>query len=362
MPTPISRFIGGYSNRRQNPFTGADMAVDKTEDHVSIPSGAPFALQLLEVPRKDSPSSVSVYNYDDAITMTEVAVSPTVGQYRVDYPLPEGEGSGLIEFNAGDAGKEIRISYKATGSAIVTEFLDTFVPWPSPTPGENQVVILKGGVPTWSYLSKRYFHEGNVLHHPAGEDESSVLLRFKKGANDSKVFLDLMGAKLHQGWYTELKEHNHGGVAQSNGGHSHNGPSHTHSATLNGQSEPFFYGGEIEGQMQVSVTGNTGAAGDGATTAASDHTHPIDAAGGSPKTYPDSLKVYIDGVDKTANILSLSGLAKLGDGSAGHAFITAGTGELDITALLGAGTIHTIKITEPTANKGGRVLAHLEVY
>jgi len=74
------------------------------------------------------------------------------------------------------------------------------------------------------------------------------------------------------------------------------------------------------------------------------------------------VKVYIDGVDKTSEILSLSGLGHLGDGTDSHGFVTTGTGEMDITALLAGGTMHEIKITEPVSGRGGRVLLHLEIH
>ena len=37
---PIERFKSAYHNRRHNPFTGADMAVDAEEDHLFIPGSA----------------------------------------------------------------------------------------------------------------------------------------------------------------------------------------------------------------------------------------------------------------------------------------------------------------------------------
>ena len=131
---PILRFIGGYANFRRNPFTDADMAVDKTEDHIPIPSGAPFLLQLLEVPRKNTPSTVTVYCYDTVGYFTEVATAPAQGEFRVDYPPADGKGTGLIEFNQNDANKQVRIFYKATGSPVLEEFLNTKISWPAGTP------------------------------------------------------------------------------------------------------------------------------------------------------------------------------------------------------------------------------------
>ena len=375
---PTARFIGGYANWRFNPFTDADMSVDKTEDHVPIPSGAPFLLQLLEVPRKDGPSTVSVYCYTDAIYFSETAGTPAQAQFRVDYPPTDGHGTALIEFNSNDASKDIRVVYKGTGSPAVAEFLNTFVPWPSASPGENQVVIFKSSVPTWAYLPKRYFHDDDALFHASGESQSPLLFRFKKGANDSKILLELKGALVHQGRYTELKEHAHaaGGIVTTTAGsHGHTIPSHDHDSSLTGTQPEHRHGvldgdtpsdTQLGGGEAVGITGDIWGSGQLNTNAGGSHDHSTfgdsGAAGGSPKTYPDQLKVYVDGVDKTANILTLSGLPKLGDGTSGHAFVTAGTGEMDITSLLAGGVWHDIMVTEPIAAKGGRVLLHLEVY
>jgi len=540
---PIERFKDAYENWRYNPFTGESLAVDKTEDNLEIPTSSPFVIQLLEVPRKDNPSTVSVYCYDDLVNFTEVSGSPAQGQFRVDYPDPDGHGTGLIEFNSADAGKTVKITYKATGSPIIKEFLDTKISYPAGDPDDNQVLAFSGGSPVYRFIPIRYFHEGNVLYHQSGEDESCLRFLFKKSASESKVFLFLKGAKLHQGFYTELKSHTHGvgTLAVGEGGshthmiashshgagtlsgsqpahthgygtlavssvadHSHDIPSHGHglgtlavdavgdhqhgamgahyhdAGTLSGSQPPHTHSvagttqnqnsnhihhidfyckvsdklvaegscyhnhqvvGDTDGISQdhqhnfsvtsgsggdddITISGNTGSVGDhkhgaagghghslsgalagsgdlisdpagghnhtlsGATGAGGDdavsisgetagsgdltsgsggsHTHALSgetaSAGDTPKTYPDSLKVYINDVDKTTDILSKSGLDKLGDGSGTHTFVTAGTGEIDISDLITSNGIHEIKITEPTAGKGGRVLLHLEVY
>jgi hypothetical protein len=378
MTTPLERFKDGYSNHRWNPFTDADMAIDKTEDDLYVPGSTPFVLQLLEVPRKNTPSSISIYNYNDGGYMTEVDTSPTQGQFRVDYPAPDGEGTGLIEFNSNDNGKRIRVEYKATGSPIVSEILDSKVSWPAGSPGSNQMVIFKSSVPTWAYNPVRYFHEGPALYHASGESESCFLFRFKKDSNQSKVFLELKGAKVHQGFYTELPAHLHsaGTLSAAIAAHFHAVDSHAHGALGLFGTQPTHNHTYLFGEGSAINTGNAG--GDsvaigGTTSAASPNTNTAGAYGATvsgstaetgvaPKTYPDQFKVYLDGVDKTANILTLSGLDKLGDGTDTHAFVTTGTGELDVTSLLGGGTFHDIKITEPISAKGGRALLCLEVY
>jgi len=310
---PVERFKDSYKNWRWNPFTEVDMAVDKEEDGLIIPAGSPFVVQLLEVPRLNDPTSVSVRAYDtttdvdassasgqkvlnvtsttgfsatdkiiinrggdreeegvidtvqagvsltlvdnltythtaaqaDAvekyIEFTEVGTAPTQSQYRVDYPPDDGEGTGLIEFNQNDASKEIRVNYKATGSPALEEFLDTKVSYPASDPVDNQIIAFDTGVPTWKYNPKPYFHEGSVIYNAAGEDESCLLFRFKRRAEDQKVYLELKGAKLHQGYYSELFQHNHGVgtlAIPAAPNHSHNQgdlegsqPNHNHSIT-----------------------------------------------------------------------------------------------------------------------------------
>lgn len=122
-----NRFFESWANRRRNPFSDTENPVEKQEAGLTIPTSAPYLVQLLEVPLKEMPSSVTIYNVTDSQYMNEVTTSPAQGQFRVDYPEPDGEGTGLIEFNAADAGKIINISYKGTGSPIITEFLDAIV-------------------------------------------------------------------------------------------------------------------------------------------------------------------------------------------------------------------------------------------
>jgi hypothetical protein len=405
--SPIERFKDSYENWRYNVFTGADMAVDKEEDNLTIPSGSPFVIQLLELPRKNTPTSITVYCYDDTTYFTEVVTAPNQGEFRVDYPPEDGEGTGLVEFNQNDASKEVRINYKATGSPILKEFLDTKVSFPSGNPSDHQILGFVSGAPEWRYNPIRYFHEGPVIYHSSGESESCLLFRFKKSAKEGTVILELKGAKLHQGYYTELKEHSHAMgshthaagtlagsqsthshgagtlVADSNGAHSHakgtlagSQPTHTHKYDAGDN----YIDTEPAGNDPVSISGNTSstgahthsisgstAAGGGVAVTISGNTAAGGAgntenAGGSPKTYPNQLKVYINGVDKTTNILALTALSQFGNGTAGHAFVTNGSGEMDISSLVSANQIHEIKITEPISAAGGRCLLHLELY
>jgi len=78
------------------------------------------------------------------------------------------------------------------------------------------------------------------------------------------------------------------------------------------------------------------------------------------KDYIDSMQVKVNGVDITATILTATGWAKIGDGTATHAFVTTGSGTVDIFSSLAVG-MNTIEFIEPTAAKGGRVLCHVEI-
>lgn len=350
----------------------------------------------------------------------------------------------------------------------------------------------------------RYFHSENVIYHSSGENESCLLMCIKRGVNDSTALLELKGAKLHQGYYTELVQHNHGlgtldmdsqgdhghglgtldmdsqgshthgigtldmdnqgihshgisGVTGSNGvthrhdvgtlvigsagthghsitgtsqqtniSHSHNitaaGIEHNHSAGTqamgltsevknftgsgtNAADQPHTHGvgtfaaasaGAHEhtlsgktafegidhthaisltsgnsGSHKHTLSGVTASAGShkhnlsGSIASAGSHKHNLSGAtanaGVTAKSYPDRLRVYINGVDKTSVILSRCSLGSLGDGTASHAFVTSGTNEMNVSDLISPSGMHEIKITEPYSGKGGRVLVHVEV-
>lgn len=75
MSLPIERFKDAYVNHRWNPFTDTDMAVDASEDGLIIPAGSPFIIQLLEQPRKNDPTSISVRCYGVKTDVDEESLS-----------------------------------------------------------------------------------------------------------------------------------------------------------------------------------------------------------------------------------------------------------------------------------------------
>jgi len=207
--------------------------------------------------------------------------------------------------------------------------------------------------------------EGNVVYHASGESESCLLFRFKRLATIEHVLLELKGFKIHQAYYTELQRHLHdaGTLDGSQPTHQHakgtlananTNPSHSHGGVVAGGASTQSTGIDHTHALSGSVAsaGNDGVTIGGGT-----------ALAGIANTdkYPNAFKVYVDGVDKTAQILAKCGLGALGDGTAGHAFVTAGTGEMEIIELVASG-FHTIMITEPISGKGGRCLLHMELY
>jgi hypothetical protein len=82
---------------------------------------------------------------------------------------------------------------------------------------------------------------------------------------------------------------------------------------------------------------------------------------GTAKQYFDSLKIYIDGVDRTVALLAYVSLVKFGDGTASHVLVTTGV-ELDISpyvTTLGQHKI-TFLLNTGSPNNGGKL--HYNLY
>lgn len=410
----MTRFRRTWINRRRNPFTQMDLPTQK-EELAMIPVTSPYFIQLTELPKKDSPSTVQIVFTSNQQSLTEVSSSPAQGQFRVDYPEPDGEGTGLIEFNANDAGKEVQITYYGLGSPVVTEFLDTLMPLPANCqdgdmfyfenddvkrlPGAVNPATKKIQPSVLPAISSRYFHEGE-LYSSTGENEHPFIFRFKKPSLSSKVVIDLKGYKGKAGFYEILPSHYHGiSLSPSIPQHTHGAgslvgsqPAHTHGAgTLSGSQpahdhtgataeggkdaysgNPHTHSIYADGDDPVTISGNTAAGGNDAVTISgnTDYNSPayININGNSQSAlvlpsilYPKNLKIYIDGVDRTSSILALAGMQQFGDGTANHVFVTNGTGEIDISNLVSGLGIHEIIITEPEQGILCRVAVHLEV-
>ena len=104
-------------NFRFDPFTESYSPNDISNEEHTIPNNSPYYIRLKEVPKEDSPSSVTVYDVTAGSNMTEVTGNPGDNEFRVDYKYQ----TGYIQFNSADAGHTVRVSYKGIGSRIIAE-------------------------------------------------------------------------------------------------------------------------------------------------------------------------------------------------------------------------------------------------
>lgn len=114
------------SDFRYDPYNDIPTGIEITERHV-IPANSPYHIRLNEVPQKESPSTITVKEITDIAesvtygqTFSEVAANPAAGEFWPDCNTgangDENWNTGLITFNAADAGKIIEVSYTGTGT------------------------------------------------------------------------------------------------------------------------------------------------------------------------------------------------------------------------------------------------------
>ena len=108
------------SDYRYDPFNNIAEPVPITGETHIIPSNSPYTIRLKEVPVKDSPSTVSLTIA--GVSAVEVAAEPAAGQFRCDYTTSadsdDNWNTGLIQFNAADAGKTVVAAYNGMGSLV----------------------------------------------------------------------------------------------------------------------------------------------------------------------------------------------------------------------------------------------------
>lgn len=112
---------------RLNPFTDTMDSVDITEYQI-VPATSPYTIRTAEVPQKTTPSTIVIKEITSfsgntpvyGRTFTEVSATPSTSQFMPDYYTNAGGdenwNTGLILFNAADAGTMIEVSYKGTGT------------------------------------------------------------------------------------------------------------------------------------------------------------------------------------------------------------------------------------------------------
>jgi len=130
---------------------------------------------------------------------------------------------------------------------------------------------------------------------------------------------------------------------------------HTHKLDHNATGSPT---GTPPGDHKHTLTGSTDNAGN---TAPLTGATPFTARGGSAYSYPDDIRVKLDGTDITGLITGKLGWSTIGDGSSVHPLMTNGTGAIDLLQLglsVGVGP-HLLEFRVSAG--GGKVLYNLYV-
>lgn len=116
-------------NYRYNPFLDTPNPVTIMDEVHIIPTVSPFTIQLCEAPLKEAPSTISLKI--DGVTAEEVAAWPAQGQFWPDYSTNadgnERWNTGTILFSSSDSGKTVTVTYKATGSIVWADTVNTYV-------------------------------------------------------------------------------------------------------------------------------------------------------------------------------------------------------------------------------------------
>lgn len=83
-------------------------------------------------------------------------------------------------------------------------------------------------------------------------------------------------------------------------------------------------------------------------------------ASGSARSYFNAMKIAIDGVDKTSQLLTQAALAAFGDGTAGHVLVTTGV-QLDLLPFISTPGQHkvTFSLNTGSPNNGGKIRYNL---
>lgn len=106
---------------RLDPFLNVLDIRKITDEKHQIPNQSPFSVRLNEVPQKTDPTTVTV-KFSDGTLLTEVAATPSQGQYWPDYNTSahgvSDWNTGTILFNSADAGKVVSVTYNGLGTLV----------------------------------------------------------------------------------------------------------------------------------------------------------------------------------------------------------------------------------------------------
>lgn len=114
-----------FVNWRYNQFEGTyvpSLITDEPHTITFHTDWNAYGIQLSEVPQKATPSNLSIEESGTGTptTFTEVPFNqaPGAGEFRVDYETTNQFGTGRIQFNGADDGKQVLVTYYGLGSIV----------------------------------------------------------------------------------------------------------------------------------------------------------------------------------------------------------------------------------------------------
>ena len=157
---------------RLNPFLNVLDTKKITEEKHQVPNQSPFTIRLNEVPQKTDPSTLTV-KLEDGTLMTEVAATPSQGQYWPDYSTTAHGiadwNTGTLLFNSADAGKWVTVSYNGTGSLVDDRLQDMLELSVTSSKQQERDAQLSGSVSSY---------DGSEV--TGGGNQSAVYVRLKQ--------------------------------------------------------------------------------------------------------------------------------------------------------------------------------------
>lgn len=108
---------------RRNPFTGQyipQLVVDEPHTVQPIPEKGIYGIQLKYSPLQTTPNPMSIRDAGTNVGMTERphTLDPNANEFRVDYEAPNQWGTGIVEMNASDNNKNVKVTYNHSGLVV----------------------------------------------------------------------------------------------------------------------------------------------------------------------------------------------------------------------------------------------------